>query len=76
MAFHFVCPAHRRLREEVNAGRFRKDLLSHQLPCATPTSPAIVEASLFLRMRAVTRLTGPGRSTTYRFIAQDKSRRL
>lgn len=30
------------------------------------------DASFFLRMRAVTRMTGLGRSTIYRLVAQDK----
>jgi prophage regulatory protein len=38
----------------------------------SPTAPPIVEASVFLRMRAVVRLTGLGRSTIYRLVAQDR----
>ena len=37
---------------------------------ATRTAPA--DTSIFLRMSAVTRLTGLGRSTIYRLMAQDK----
>lgn len=33
---------------------------------------ATIDAPLFLRMRAVTRFTGLGRSTIYRLVAQDK----
>jgi prophage regulatory protein len=36
------------------------------------TDTSDVDASLFLRMRAVTRWTGLGRSTIYRLVAQDK----
>ena len=36
---------------------------------ADPPDP---EGSLFLRMWAVTRMTGLGRSTIYRLVAQDK----
>ena len=41
---------------------------------ATPISPetANSEPSLLLRMRAVTRLTGLGRSTIYRLVALDQ----
>jgi len=38
----------------------------------TATDNSGADASLFLRMRAVTRMTGLGRSTIYRLVAQDK----
>ena len=38
----------------------------------SPTAPTIVEASLFLRMRAVVHLSGLGRSTIYRLVAEGK----
>jgi prophage regulatory protein len=38
----------------------------------TANDHAGANASFFLRMRAVTRMTGLGRSTIYRLVAQDK----
>lgn len=40
------------------------------VPAAAPDTGS--DASPFLRMRAVTRMTGLGRSTIYRLVAQDK----
>lgn len=34
--------------------------------------PSVLDVSPFLRMQAVTRMTGLGRSTIYRLVAQDK----
>jgi prophage regulatory protein len=39
---------------------------------AASTDNSGIDAALFLRMRAVTRWTGLGRSTIYRLVAQDK----
>ena len=41
-------------------------------PIAAGNDDQATEASPFLRMPAVTRLTGLGRSTIYRLVAQDK----
>jgi prophage regulatory protein len=38
----------------------------------SPKEMPTADASQFLRIRAVTRLTGLGRSTIYRLVAQDK----
>ena len=42
------------------------------LKAVVTTDTAVPDASPFLRMWAVTRMTGLGRSTIYRLIAQDK----
>ena len=39
---------------------------------AEANDEVVTDGSQFLRMRAVTRLTGLGRSTIYRLVAQDK----
>ena len=39
---------------------------------STATENSEANTLLFLRMRAVTRMTGMGRSTIYRLVAQDK----
>ena len=42
------------------------------LKAVVTTDTSVPDASPFLRMWAVTRMTGLGRSTIYRLIAQDK----
>ena len=44
----------------------------HDLEPVVATDTSVADASPFLRMWAVTRMTGLGRSTIYRLVAQDK----
>jgi len=44
----------------------------HDLEPVVATDTSVTDASPFLRMWAVTRMTGLGRSTIYRLVAQDK----